>query len=88
MIYKYLLNLHGTTQLELPRDSQILSVQNQCGTLAMWVKLSYLSNEMMTRKFYTALTGENVDVIPRKNFLGTVQFDGGKFVVHVFEVLP
>lgn len=85
MIYKYQLGLYGITELLLPEGAQILSVQNQRGHLVLWADVNRQASDI-TRKFMAVVTGSNPP--ERKNqFIGTVQFDNGNYVVHVFEVL-
>lgn len=81
MIYKYKLNKCGSQIVMMPKSAIVLSVQNQRGKLVLWADAP--TGPMERRKFVACVTGMPS---PFGTYLGTVQFDGGNYVVHVYEV--
>lgn len=81
MIYKYMLNTCGSQIVDMPKGSVVLSVQNQREELVLWADVPFGPTER--RKFVAIPTGMPS---PFGTYLGTVQFDGGNYVVHVYEV--
>ena len=84
VIWKYVLNMVGTTKIQMPIGALFLSVGNQHETLTLWV-LHDKSSVHETRRIQTVMTGEEVNLSTNDSFLGTVPFDNGNFIVHVFE---
>jgi len=80
-IWKY--NIQPVTTLLLPEDAEFLSVQLQGEDACIW----FLVNDQkpkVRRVFHAYGTGHIVSDNPGK-FLGTVQFNGGSLVFHIFE---
>jgi len=87
-IYKYTLEVTDKQRIELYRQSEILSIQEQNGVLCMWV-LCDVEFVKDVRTFEIFGTGHNIDYdmgVDRK-FISTFQMQGGAFVGHVFERL-
>jgi hypothetical protein len=83
-IYKYRLNIDAETEIKMPSNAKVLSVQNQKGDLCLWA-LVYDVCDMETRKFYVAGTGHSLPPgIEKWKYLDTVQFYAGDLVMHVF----
>lgn len=83
-VLKYTLHERGTAVLDLPRGAQILSVDDQCGALQLWMLVrSGVPKE--ARRILVAFTGFD-DVPSTAVFIGTALSDGGNIVRHVFEV--
>ena len=84
-IWKYELNLHGITTIQMPYGAEVLCVQPQHDKPVIWavvdrrVKTESRSFEMITTE------AEYYD--ERKKYIGTVQTDGGCYVAHLFERL-
>lgn len=88
-IYKYPLNTHGFTTLAIHHSAKVLSVASQNNSLVMWAEVD-TSNNLITREFFSALTGGALPDIPDgycRNFTGTAVMFNGQFVVHVFEIV-
>ncbi len=70
----------------MPKGARILSVQPQGKTLALWAIVD-MSQPAEERTFISEMTGIDfgVDDLSDTEFLGTVQFSNGAFVLHVFE---
>ena len=84
-IWKYSLSLEKRiSELDLPIGAEILSVQNQNECLCLWAKVN-TDRKTKTIKVEVVETGNPIDVGTERRFLGTVQFDGGSYVVHFFE---
>jgi hypothetical protein len=83
-IWKFQMHHYSRPTFQLPLGSQFLSVQNQGEKLVLWFLVNP-SNPKEDRAFYVYMTGETIPTNPG-TYLGTVQFDNGSFVFHVFEV--
>lgn len=80
--------VHGPLKFTtvMPAGAEILSVQIQGDAPQMWVLVDP-NQPPETRAFRSFGTGHPVDAEIIAH-LGTVQFDGGELVFHVFEVKP
>ena len=84
-IYKYtLLITKDETVLDLPLNSEILSVKEQFGDICIWVKVDLGESTIESRKFVIYGTGHKIDKDNLK-FIDTVVLFNGSFVLHVFE---
>lgn len=85
-IWKYTITPDDIIKISMPKDAEILSVQNQNGQIQMWA-LVYPDNDLETRYFEVYGTGHDIHVdmgIVRK-FIGTFQINMGSLVFHLFE---
>ena len=80
-IWKYELN-PLLTELEVPKDSKILSLQTQFGIPCIWL-LVEPNNDKSKLKLTVVGTGHNL-CDENKTYIGTFQMDGGELVLHVF----
>lgn len=89
-IYKYKLEIAKNMQeITMPLGAQIMHIGAQNNTdLSIWCLVNPTQEEMKVRKFMVLATGDEFKIDDGKfyRFIGTVLFDGGSFVVHVFEV--
>ena len=84
-IYKYtLLTTTDETILDLPLNSEILSVKEQFGGICIWVKVDLGESTLESRKFVIYGTGHKIDKDNLK-FIDTVLLFNGGLVLHVFE---
>lgn len=84
-IWKYHLAPSGETRIDMPEGARVLAVQNQQETLCLWAVVDPTARKH-TRSFHVELTGFDIGVeAERGAYLGTVQFNDGAYVVHVFE---
>jgi len=84
MIYKYLLNSYGTTDLDLQQRSEVLKVDLVDGSLYLWATVLDTPTPVRPRTFEVVGTGHPFsENLTKDRYLGTV-FDNG-FVWHVFE---
>lgn len=76
--------LTDVISFQMPTGADVLSTDNQNETLCIWAKVD-VSRKSEKREFYVVGTGNPLPPVSRGDFIGTVQFMDGKFVVHVFE---
>jgi hypothetical protein len=82
-IWKYRVPLQDEFSLDLPSGAQILTVQEQCGSPHIWVKVQTgLVN--VKRNFRVYGTGHDMD--QDGEYIGTFQMSGGQLVFHLFEI--
>lgn len=82
-IYKYPLKLEDEQILELPVNSQLLSVIVQREVICLYVKVDSLEKYTNGHKILIIGTGDPLEQDVTIDFIGTVQM--GPFVWHVFE---
>jgi len=98
-IHKFVLK-HGVNKIKMSREYRILNVQNQKGELVLWAIVDpndpapgecifevYMTGELLTyQRFNNRFDWDEWDR-GRENmkYVGTVQFDDGRFVLHVFQ---
>ncbi len=80
-IYKYVLEIKGEQELNLPADWRFLSIQLQGDAICMWAIVNE-ELEKVPRKIYCYGTGHDVGFAANKKYLGTVQQNS--FVWHFF----
>lgn len=81
LIYKYELTKSGTTDLDIPKNAQILCIQSQRNIPVAWVAFDK-SAPMWKRRIAPVYTGDGIE---NARYIGTVQLDGGSLVIHYFE---
>lgn len=84
VIWKYRLHLTGLTQLTMPAAARVLTVQVQQDEPTLWALAAPLGLPDEQRFFWCVMTGEKfaADIL---RYIGTLQFEGGTFITHVFE---
>lgn len=94
-VWKYsvpLNKLDDTVWFEMPACARILSVINQNETLAIYADVGHIPDSAPTRRrlFAVVGTGHDRTLTPAgpvaEEFVGTVQFHGGKLVFHVWDL--
>ena len=83
-IWKYVLEVRGIQQIQMPFGAEILSAQNQHGNLTIWVRVNPIA-PLLVYTFAVYGTGHQIRDI-NQTFIGTVQM--GSLVWHVFCVDP
>jgi hypothetical protein len=91
VIRKYRLNKTLGTSITLPVGSKILSIQNQSEQVVMWALVDLSVEKTETRRIERFVTGfdqiRNTDYEKAgMEYISTVQFSGGNFVLHFFEI--
>ena len=84
-IFKYTLERFGAHSLPVPLDATFLSVQFQGTAIVLWFSVNDEGMAATGRTFLGVVTGGEVP--DGCEYLGTVQLQGGAFVVHIFEDL-
>lgn len=84
-----LIELSDTISVKMPPNARVLSVGNQNETLCFWCAVT-CAEPTDDREFFVIGTGNPAmdEIHTPKRFIGTVQFHGGAFVVHVFDARP
>lgn len=77
---------NGIVTVDTPEDFIPLSAQDQNGHLVVWALVDPVSR-LSERSFVIAMTGERLTE-KKLQFIGTIQLDGGLFVLHVLMVIP
>ena len=86
-VYKFsksLFEVGDYLEFDIPGYVRTLSVGEQYGNLCVWVLVSDRSEKVTNRVYHVVGTGHSMDEAYR-DFVGTVMFDGGSLVLHVFE---
>jgi hypothetical protein len=88
-VYKYTIGepaITGVIAIDIPGNAKILSAHNQREQLHIWalVDPNAVFRQRIFHYFGTGIKFKNHDLL---QFIGTVMFDNGNFVVHVFEEL-
>lgn len=84
-IWKFPLEVTDVQDVALPAFAEIISAQNQGGTLFLWAIVDP-DHKLLDRRIHILGTGNPVPTVPsrkRLRFIDTVQM--GMFVWHVFE---
>lgn len=85
-VWKYQLSQSEIT-LRMPKGAEILTAQIQRGAgLVLWALVEPEELALESRKFFVATTGELLQATAEWVYVGTVQYDGGQYVVHIFEI--
>jgi hypothetical protein len=91
VIWKYVMKSRDLI-VEMPKGAQILSCQMQDNLPSIWIMARderVPKEPKETRRFISIETGNETGIPVKKlSFIDTIQFDGGRLVYHVFEVLP
>ncbi len=82
-IYKYDIDIKGTTEIKIPTVHKIISMGMQGEKIVVWAEVNN-ETELVTKKIRLITTGEMFQPF-RRNFIGTFQLFG--FVGHLYEVL-
>lgn len=84
-IWKYELpTVAGSTSIEMPFGANILTVQEQHNKPCLWIEAD--TSAGMRAKYFTLVeTGKVKDPEYGYKYIGTVQLDGGSYVLHVYE---
>lgn len=83
-IFKYPLGIADHQLISMPLGAVPLSVQVQAGQLCLWALVPKDSVARRGISIFICGTGHPVPNEAGK-FLGTVQFQGGALILHVFE---
>lgn len=87
-IWKFELTDGYKQSIAMPKDAEILSVQQQHDVICIWALVD-TSNELENRLFELYMTGENIyyDMGIERKHISTLQRYDGNLVIHLFERL-
>jgi hypothetical protein len=87
-IFKYPLEVENKQVINLPKGSELLTVQTQFNKPQLWALVDPNEKEKEERYIEMFGTGHpiNYNVDLERKYLSTYQLDGGNFVFHVFEI--
>lgn len=83
-VWKYV--IQPESEIEMPVDSQVLSVGTQGDDICIWAKVDPLAPKTH-RNFVVFGTGHQIPDYLKLSFIGTAFLHCGQLVFHVFEVL-
>jgi hypothetical protein len=81
-IWKYPIEIHEYFNIDMPKDAEVLSIQDQKGIICMWVLVNP-HNQLERRGFRIYPTGQPVEY--NGDYIGTFQLSGGDIILHLFE---
>jgi len=85
-IWKFPLQIDGDTDIEIPEGAEILCLQTQYTTPAMWALVDPDGKKEM-RRFIIFGTGHFIQRAEHYKYIGTFQQQNGLLVWHLFEDL-
>jgi hypothetical protein len=87
-IWKYELQVTDWQTINIPRNAEILTIQNQNGIPQLWaiVDTDEKAIELKGIEIYGTGNPMRSDGLIRK-YIGTFQMLGGKFIGHCFEII-
>lgn len=83
-VFKYVLGRQRRSTVQMQEGAQLLSCQVQYGVACIWAAV-YATAPLESRTFVAVPTGGEIPQ-ESKGFVGTVQYDDGDVVQHIFEV--
>lgn len=86
-IYKYPIPIVvGDYKVRMPRGARILTIKFQVGHPQMWLTVD-TDEPLEDRTFFLVETGEEIpkDIFTVSDYIGTLPFSGGSYVLHLFE---
>lgn len=84
VVYKYLLRIDATNEINMPIGAQILKLDMQGVNPHLWV-LCDPKKEQVLRRFYTIQTGSEIHNIEDLSHIGTYYVESMGYCGHVFE---
>lgn len=75
-----------TVTKHMPADAEFLRAGVRCGMIALWYKIEGDNSERIVEKIFRCVPTSRAYVHPSDQYLGTVLFMDGQFVLHIFEV--
>lgn len=82
-IWKYTLEILDEQVISMPRNANILYVENQYGDVKIWVEVDDEEEVYEDRTIYMHGTGHTYEAHNR--YIGSVQIYNGNLVFHIFE---
>lgn len=85
-IWKFTLQMLETQLVQMPEGAEVLSVHVQLGEVQVWALVDTAASPT-ARRFEMYATGQPIPHGPDGTFVGTVMFQDGQYVFHVYEVV-
>lgn len=85
-IWKFILDIDDHVTVLMPKGAKVLTVQMQHGKACVWA-ICNPKAEKEERRFCWFGTGFPSMSLLHLDYVGTVQFDNGALVFHLFEVV-
>lgn len=85
-IFKYILPLNPVFTIEIPIGAEFLCLQLQNSEPCLWLKVNQ-DKHLERVQFYWIMTGEEFNEELVGKYRGTLQFNDGKLILHLFEYL-
>lgn len=85
-IYKYTLDIDDEQNISMPYHAEILTVQNQHGSLCLWAIVDDEEQGIEERRFAIYGTGNPAQLATIDGYIGTAQQMNGTLIWHVFEI--
>lgn len=83
IIYKQQMNSYGLNTVRAPRGAKFLSVQIQRGCIQVWYSCDP-HNVVEEYHLQGFVTGTHFHLPDDAEYLGTLQFQGGDFIMHFY----
>lgn len=83
-IHKFPLTDAPQQLVRMPRNAKIIALQLQRGILTLWAMVE-TKNPMAYRGIEVRVTGDYPLGNMHGDYLGTLQFEGGDFILHYFD---
>ncbi len=85
VVYKYSLNWDKEQKIRIDSEAIVLDVQVQYSAITLWALVDPDPQDIDEITVYVFETGEPIQQdISNLKYLGTLQFDDGMFIYHVF----
>lgn len=89
LVYKYEVGSNvGSKTIVLPKGAKILCAKAQSNTPHIWALVDTDPSVPSELRELLVVESGRMPVPPGNNYLGTCLLDDGRYVVHVFEILP
>ena len=86
IIYKYKVVFGSYSELDLPKDAQILKIDEQKDEIVLWALVNP-DKPIITRKFKIEGTGYPIEEKENLEYINTFYTNNNELVWHVFEIL-
>lgn len=83
-IYKYAIHIGDDLAIPMPAGAQLLTVQCQRGLPCVWALVDDTA-PIVHRKLAVRGTGHDCAGLEGSSYLGTIRFNDGNLVFHVFD---
>jgi len=85
VVWKFTLPGPGTGPIDMPVGAKCLVAREQKGNVCLWALVD-IDLQPTEKRWFSVVEAETAMVLDGAKYLGTAVFDGGDYVLHVFEV--